>query len=325
MTSLVAVFNPHARRGEAARAWRELAGRLRQAGVQLVELETHGHGADAQRIAEAVRQAGASRVIAAGGDGTVRDVAEAIASFEPAAAPSLAFAPIGTANNAARAFGLQSCRAGRSAAFDLAVQAALSGAERRVDLGRVNGRIFAGSVALGMDADILAMRNLLCRRAPRALAGYPLYLWCCAVNFLRGHGARAVLAGDETGVLHVYNLLVTNTPIYAGEFRFADGECFADGRLDLLIAENAGQYGRSYPAAWPRHLRARAGRAVRPDRRLRRFVRLTVDFEQEVAWQVDGEEMPATRRFQIEALPGAISVCTPSLASPPAPRGRSAG
>jgi len=250
------------------------------------------------------------RVIAAGGDGTVRDVAEAItlAGVDP---PALALAPVGTANNAARALGLASCRPGREAALDLAVHAALAGGERRIDLGRANGRVFVGSVAIGMDADILVMRDRLCARTPRLLAGYPLYLWCCAVNFLRPHGGPATIADPVRRAVKIYNLLVTNTPIYAGEFRFADGECFADGVLDVLLAESVGQYGRSYPAAWPRHLRAQAGCSVRPDRRLSRAERLTVELEALVAWQLDGEEMPAAQRFEIEVVPGALRVCVP--------------
>src|SRR6202035_847166 len=72
---------------------------------------------------------GASLVFAAGGDGTVRACAEALAD----AGVPLAIVPLGTANLTARALGVP-------ARADRAVDAGFGGRDRRIDLARVGTR-----------------------------------------------------------------------------------------------------------------------------------------------------------------------------------------
>ena len=77
--------------------------------------------------------AGASLVFAAGGDGTVRACAEALAGT----GVPLAIVPLGTANLTARALGVPG-RAGR------AVDAGFGGRDRTIDLARMDGTGGAG-------------------------------------------------------------------------------------------------------------------------------------------------------------------------------------
>ena len=72
--------------------------------------------------------AGASLVFAAGGDGTVRACAEALAGT----GVPLAIVPLGTANLTARALGVP-------ARADRAVEAGFDGRDRRIDLALLDG------------------------------------------------------------------------------------------------------------------------------------------------------------------------------------------
>jgi diacylglycerol kinase family enzyme len=145
----------------------------------------------------------------------------------------------------------------------------------------------------------------------RKIAGYPLYLWSCAVNVLRRHGAAARLTVNGSARrARFYNLLITNTPIYAGEFRFAAENAFDDGWLDLHLFAGAIDYLRRYPAAWRRHVAYERGLDTRGPVR-ERVRELVIETDAPVSAQLDGEELDAAARFVVRVLPAALRVKVP--------------
>ena len=314
---LAVVVNPRAA-VSAGNGWRELRSPLLAWGESCVEVETRGDGANAARVARTIAETSPDLLVAAGGDGTLADVVQAIMDCPPPIRPKLAIVPLGTANNVARSLGLESCRRGGRRAVELALGAIRNGRDRSIDLGQADDRYFIGSYALGMDADILCLRDRISRRfkaSPvlrRVVRGYPLYLWSCAANLLRRHGAPMRMVADgreQTG--HGYNVLITNTSIYAGEFRFAAGDPSSDGKLDLQVFGGAADYVAAYSAAWARHLRVTAGAQVPAARRLRRVRDVEIGFDRPVWAQLDGEEMPATQVVRVRAVPAALRVRVP--------------
>ena len=113
--------------------------------------------------------------MAAGGDGTVRDVVQAVLDVALPDPPAVAIVPLGTANNFARSLGLLSLRRDGDAAVECLRRTLADGRERVIDVGLANGCCFVGSFACGMDADILATRNRW-RSRLRLRSGYALYL-----------------------------------------------------------------------------------------------------------------------------------------------------
>ena len=89
--------------GEAA--VREAVASMRQAGMPLAVRVTWEAG-DAQRYVREAVEAGAATVIAGGGDGTLHEVANALAAMEGDDLPSLGLLPLGTANDFARGAGI---------------------------------------------------------------------------------------------------------------------------------------------------------------------------------------------------------------------------
>lgn len=307
------MVNPHAQARIPAALW-ELALETVRQRVQVCDgLETRADAGNPDRVARLIAECEPEMLIMAGGDGTLREVVQGIMLVDPGRRPALAIIPLGTANNVARAFGLASCRAGR-AAMELAVETALGSTTRRIDLGRVASDYFVGSFALGMDADILVTRNRLRRRfqlGPR-LGGYPLYLASCALNLLRRHGGRARLLLNGAPVAHVvYNLLVTNTPLYAGEFRFGAALTCDDGRLDLHVFEGPLDYVRQFVAAWRRHLRFTSGRAVDAPGGLRRVEQLQITLDGPTPSQLDGEQQGAAAAYVVQVVPRALDLHVP--------------
>jgi hypothetical protein len=104
-----------------------------------------GHISEAENglvLARRAVAAGARLVFAAGGDGTVRACAEALAHT----GIPLAIVPIGTANLTAQALGVPA-RAGR------AIEAGFDGRDRRIDLARVDGNCVDGNCVDGNCVD----------------------------------------------------------------------------------------------------------------------------------------------------------------------------
>lgn len=313
------VLHPRAGRTPRQEYGQALRRSLEAAGAVFEVLETTAAPGGSSRLAERLGRGGVRTLTAAGGDGTVRDAVEALLTVDSAIRPPLVVVPLGTANNVAKAIG-QFPRSGGAAppAPEEVARLLQSGRPGSLDAGSANGRAFAGSFAAGMDADILAWRNRMTSRVPAALAGYPLYLAACARNATRAHGSVVdVEFEDGTNRTtrrrgHGFNVLVTNTAIHAGEFRFAAaGLRHDDGLLDLVWNRHLGDYLRCYAAAWPRHLRARAGGAVRADRRVQAARTLRLRFDEPVQWQLDGESMEAASRFDLRVDAGALPLLLP--------------
>ncbi|TFH19484.1 MAG: hypothetical protein E4H03_13795, partial [Myxococcales bacterium] len=149
--TVTVVVNPRASTGASAQLWRTTTDLLSRRATGYRELHTHGDGRDPERIAALVREEGSDLLIAAGGDGTVGAAVQALMQISAAERPTLALFPLGTANNVARSLGLMSARHGGARAIDTAVQTALGGRDRPMDVGRTGDRHFLGSIALGMD------------------------------------------------------------------------------------------------------------------------------------------------------------------------------
>ena len=110
-----------------------------------------GGAQDSLALTRRAVAAGASLVFAAGGDGTVRACAEALAGT----GVPLAIVPLGTANLTARALGVPS-QGGR------AVEAGFGGRDHAIDLGHLTlvegagGTWFAAMAGIGLDAAVVA-------------------------------------------------------------------------------------------------------------------------------------------------------------------------
>ena len=118
---------------------------MRERGWQL-DVRLTWEGGDAQRLVHEALAAGYPHVVAGGGDGTLRDVAEALAQAEGDA--SLVLLPLGTANDFARAAGVP-----LEPALALAL---LERPARPIDLGEVGGQVFLNMATGGFGSQVTA-------------------------------------------------------------------------------------------------------------------------------------------------------------------------
>jgi diacylglycerol kinase family enzyme len=287
---------------------------LRERTNVVAELETRGGEGDLERASELLERVEPDVLVSAGGDGTARLLLRALHGTKHAGRTALGFLPLGTGNNAARSLGLRALRDGR-AAIARAAAAIASGRRREIDVGLANGTPFLGSLALGMDADVLALRNRLHRRLePRGVdGGYALYFGSFAASLLLGgHGGRARLSLDGVHeTIALFNLAIVNAPVYAGPMRFDGPNDCADGMLDVHALGSGREYLAEYPQAWLRYLRVRRGERAAPSPLLRRAREIRVELERPLPAQADGEELAPEASYHVRVLPRALRVCLP--------------
>ncbi len=138
---------------------------------------------DAQRLVHEALAAGYTHLIAGGGDGTLRDIAEAMAQADARA--SLVLLPLGTANDFARAAGVP---------LDPAQALALLDAPARsIDLGDADGELFLNMATGGFGSQVTANTS----EDLKKVLGGAAYLFTGLTRFSELHAAYAELQGPD--------------------------------------------------------------------------------------------------------------------------------
>ncbi len=238
--------------------------------------------------------AGAALVVVAGGDGTVRAAAQGLAHT----GVPLGILPQGTGNLLARNLGIPREEAE-------ALDVALTGADRTIDLGRLDDdTAFAVMAGTGFDARMM-------RDAPeglKSLLGWPAYI----VGGARGlrHSRvrlRVRLDGGRARDVVVRTLLVGNVGRLQAGLHLLPDAAPDDGALDvaLVAPRNA--------ADWAVLIGRALTRRHRPHRRLQllRGRRIEVVTRRAEPRQIDGELLPDARGFTARVDPGALVVRVP--------------
>lgn len=234
--------------------------------------------------------AGAGLVVAAGGDGTVRACAQALADR----GVPLAIVPLGTANLTARALGVPA-RQGP------ALRAAFTGRDRKIDLARTGeGAVFAVMAGIGLDAAVVEGTSQALKRR----LGWVAYA-VAGLARLRQPPARFTVRLDGGPPLRrtARTVVVANAGLLPGGFALLPGARLDDGRLDVGILAPSGPWG------WP--LAAARVLARRPA--VERFGarRAEISADTELARQADGEILAPGRALSVSVCPGALVVRLP--------------
>ena len=181
---------------------------------------TEGPG-HAFELARAAVDARVAVVCAWGGDGTVNEVARAVAGTGTA----LAVVPAGSGNGLARELGLPWNPAE-------ALGVALGRRERVIDVGDVDGRLFVNLAGVGLDAQVAACFNA--RRSRRR--GLSPYLVICTREIFR-YRAREyrIRAGGETWHERALVVVCANARQYGGGAVVAPTARLDDGQLELVV------------------------------------------------------------------------------------------
>lgn len=145
---IVLLANPTSGRGRGGRLLEPVRARLAAAGAD-VDVVVGRDGDEAFDLLRNRLAGGADSVVAIGGDGLVNIALQVLAGT----GVPLAVVPAGTGNDVARSLGLD------LAAPQSAVGHVLAARTRSIDLGRANGRWFAGVLGSGFDSMVNERAN----------------------------------------------------------------------------------------------------------------------------------------------------------------------
>lgn len=254
--------------GDASPTADEVAARAEELGVEVHVLEKEDDPA------EIARASGASILGMAGGDGSLAAVAGAALETDAA----FVCIPFGTRNHFARDLGLD--RDDPLAALEAFADGAL---ERRVDVGKVGGRIFLNNVSLGVYAGLVHRRERH-RRRGEMLARLR------ALTAVARHRHRLhVRVNDEAIAARV--VLVGNNEYEISLFTVGERKRLDEGRLQLWAAPGL------LPTTW----------------RDRVAPRFHVELAQaHVRAAIDGEPALLEPPLEFESLPRALRCLIPA-------------
>lgn len=288
--------NPTAGRGRTARRLPRIEALFNDAGFAVEVRESRAVG-DLERQVRAAVDAGHDSIVVAGGDGSIHEAVNGIMSAANQGA--LGVVPTGTGNDFAKACGISLDweHATQALADRLAAKSAL----RHIDVGRMNDRYFANGAGIGFDAKVTRVARAY--RWPIGDFVYLVAIMRCLVDGIATPELSIVAdSGSWTGPVTLAN--VSNGPWIGGMFEIAPMADNADGRLELVIAA---------PVSRTRLLRLLPllirGRHMRENEVTHAGVtRVTVSASAPVPSHLDGEVLPLASHFELEVLPGALSV-----------------
>ena len=256
-------------------------------------LETRPDDTGERLAAEAVRS-GVDLVLASGGDGTVTACAAGVAG----SGIPLGVLPSGTGNLLARNLGLP-------LPVDEALTVALTGSDRRLDVGTANGRPFVVMAGIGFDAEMLAGASEQLKKR----LGWAAYA-VSALRHLRDRPARVTLRADGGPPRRRWasGVIIGNVGSLQGNIPLLPDARPDDGVLDVAVL-----------AAWKWTGWLRLGTDLLLRRSSGRLTRLTcrellVDVSRTRPWQVDGDVAGSSRQLRVTMQPQALVLRVPVAA-----------
>lgn len=283
------LLNPKAGRGKGRAHLDELRKLASRAGAGFA---TSRRPEDLTEHARRAVADGVERLLVAGGDGTMHLAAQGLVGSDCA----MGVIPVGTGNDLARALGTP-WKVGA------AVERALDGPVRRIDLARAGSTYCVGYAGVGFDSEV----GLLVNRIQR-LRGPLVYVYA-VVRTLFSFTPPTLRVEHDGGVFEGKGMfvVVANLPTFGGGMRIAPEARIDDGLLDLVIARELSAL--RLLAVFPK---VYSGRHVtHPAVTILRTRRAVITLDQVMTMFGGGEpvqEMRAGEPVTVEVVPGGLAV-----------------
>ncbi|TDX81071.1 diacylglycerol kinase family enzyme [Rathayibacter sp. PhB151] len=281
--------------------------------------ETSVEDPGAGQTREALEQ-GVDMVIAAGGDGTVRVVAEALQDSDA----SLALLPSGTGNLLARNLNLTLDD------VDNALTVAFSGEDRAIDIGVIDietskgrdRRSYVVMAGLGIDAKMLANTDDDLKKR----AGWLAYVDALRKALLDKNQLefRYSLNGAKTRKVRAHTIIVGNCGALPANILLLPDAAVDDGEFDIVLLRPEGFFGWVqiiFKVVWENGVLRRSGvvgkklMGLTKEVSALRYVKgheLVVRLEKPQEIELDGDPFGTTSAFRTWIEPGGLTVRVPA-------------
>ena len=268
-----------------------------RAQLALAVVDAHGDPAEvlvtegvghARELAMSAVQRGARLVLAWGGDGTINEIASALAFGDV----PLGIIRAGSGNGLARELGVHPRP-------ERAIADALRAVSRPMDMGEIDGRLFANTAGVGFDAHIASRFATATRRG---FAGYA----AITAGALRSYAPREyrITTGGVESAHRAVLVTIANSAQFGNNARIAPGARVDDGELDLVVVEEHSRIATLWQM--PRLFNGTIER-VRGCT-IRRVRDVTIESDQPMTFHVDGEPVAGGTLLRARVHPGALRV-----------------
>jgi diacylglycerol kinase (ATP) len=301
LTKGVFVVNPAAAGGTTGRRWPEVAHRAAARGLEGDALISDAPGRLTKLAAEAVA-GGAELLVIVGGDGSVNEVVNGIADADGVA---LAVIPRGTGWDFVRTYAIPRD-------LDGAIDVALNGAVREIDMGIVTFRAWSGEEATACFANVASagISGAIAQRAnesSKALGGKVSYYWATLAVFVGWQtGEMRVSVDGESRSGRMIDAMVCNGRYLGGGMMMCPEAEPDDGVFDVMLIGDVTK--RDLLFVLPKTYRGK--HLPHPRLELLRGSVVTVDADEPLPIELDGEQ-PGTTPARFVVRPRALRLRVP--------------
>jgi YegS/Rv2252/BmrU family lipid kinase len=294
--------NPASDNGATGKRWPQIANVAASEGLAGDALfsERPGHLSELARDAA---DAGARLLVVVGGDGSMNEVANGIAGRNGV---ELAVIARGTGWDFVRTYDIPRKLEG-------AVEVALEGRTREIDLGRARYRgwdgrdgeaVFANVGSAGMSGAVAKRAN----ETSKALGGKASYAWATLAVFARWRNDEVTARVDgEEHAGRMLDVIVANGRYLGGGMKMTPEAEPDDGRFDVLLIGDVTK--RDLILTLPKIYRGT--HLPHPKATLLRAARVEVDAPEPLPVELDGEQ-PGTTPVSFEVVPRALRLRVPA-------------
>ena len=290
--SIAIIINPISggARPDAARARAERAAAVTATRDELAEVFVTERPGHARELAKAAVARHARLVVAWGGDGTINEVASALA-FEDV---PLGIMPSGSGNGLARELGIDPRP-------EQALVDALGARPRPMDIGELDGHPFVNIAGVGFDAYVAARFNGAGNRR-RGLAGYASIAARALISY--APATYSITLPDEQIRARAILVNVANSAQFGNDARIAPGAVVDDGLLDLVVVAEKSRLSTLWNLS--RMFTGTVGRT--PGYTHRPITQATIECDRPMVFHVDGETFEGGTRLRARVHPGALQI-----------------
>lgn len=245
--------------------------------------------------ARAAVEDGYGTIVAAGGDGTIGAVADALHGTDA----RLGILPMGTFNFFARGLGIP-------LDIEQALALLLEGRARPVTVAEVNGKLFLNNASLGVYPAILEMREDVYRRWGRSQIAAYWSVLLTLVGFRRARTVRVVVDGKRRR-RKTPLIFVAHSAYQLEEFGLDGADYIRNGAFAVFLAPDVGRWGLLKYAI------LLMGRSMTQNRDFELLHGHEVDVEGQGRWLVarDGEREKMRAPIRFRQRRDALQVITP--------------
>ncbi len=289
-------INPTAGRGRAGKRLERIEAIFAAAGLELDVHRSRAVGDMEAQVLEFAKQGG-SRLVVAGGDGSVHEAVNGI--MRSNAATAFGVIPTGTGNDFAKACDIPLDWA--LATSMLAERLRDNVLPRQIDVATMNDRYFANGAGIGFDAKVTGIA-----RSYRLPIGDLVYLLAIFVAMRDGIATpEFTITSEELQRRSPVTLAsVANGAWIGGLFHIAPPADNADGRLDLVVADSVSR--RRLLSLLPKVMKGE--HFAEPEVGHTTLTSVRIESSEPVPCHLDGEMQPEQTVFDIRVLPGALSI-----------------